>query len=154
MDEANATADNPNALASITASADKIVKTILIQFRRYKLNLYWQNLHMKNKIMLLLKSFEKVENSKVKDEGLIQVVKLRLADAQLAQNKYDEALKTLSGDVDPAFKATVEELRGDIFVAKKDIDSAKKHIKLHGIRYWNVNKSDKFYKLNSKVLAF
>ena len=43
--------------------------------------------------MLLLKSFEKVENSKVKDEGLIQVVKLRLADAQLAQNKYDEALK-------------------------------------------------------------
>ncbi|EPK4980328.1 YfgM family protein [Acinetobacter baumannii] len=26
MDEANATADNPNALASITASADKIVK--------------------------------------------------------------------------------------------------------------------------------
>lgn len=48
---------------------------------------------MKNKIMLLLKSFEKVENSKVKDEGLIQVVKLRLADAQLAQNKYDEALK-------------------------------------------------------------
>lgn len=59
MDEANATADNPNALASITASADKIVKTILIQFRRYKLNLYWQNLHMKNKIMLLLKSFEK-----------------------------------------------------------------------------------------------
>ncbi len=79
---------------------------------------------------------------------------MRLADAQLAQNKYDEALKTLSGDVDPAFKATVEELRGDIFVAKKDIDSAKKHIKLHGIRYWNVNKSDKFYKLNSKVLAF
>ena len=51
---------------------------------------------------------------------------MRLADAQLAQNKYDEALKTLSGDVDPAFKATVEELRGDIFVAKKDIDSAKK----------------------------
>lgn len=31
----------------------------------------------------------------------------------------------MSGDVDPAFKATVEELRGDIFVAKKDIDSAK-----------------------------
>ena len=28
MDEANATADNPNALASITASADKIVKTV------------------------------------------------------------------------------------------------------------------------------
>ncbi len=54
-------------------------------------------------MLLLEKALKKVENSKVKDEGLIQVVKLRLADAQLAQNKYDEALKTLSGNVDPAF---------------------------------------------------
>lgn len=79
---------------------------------------------------------------------------MRLADAQLAQNKYDEALKTLSGDVDPAFKATVEELRGDIFVAKKDIDSAKKAYQAAWDSLLNVNKSDKFYKLNSKVLAF
>lgn len=98
----------------------------MIQFRQYKLNLYWQNTYEKQDYAAAEKALKKVENSKVKDEGLIQVVKLRLADAQLAQNKYDEALKTLSGNVDPAFKATVEELRGDIFVAKKDIDSAKK----------------------------
>ncbi len=56
MDEANATADNPNALASITASADKIVKDD-IRFSSGDTNsiCVWQNLHMKNKIMLLLK---------------------------------------------------------------------------------------------------
>jgi predicted negative regulator of RcsB-dependent stress response len=84
---------------------------------------------------------------------LIQIVKLRLADAQLAQNKYDEALKTLSGDVDPAFKATVEELRGDIFVARK-ILILRKSVSSAWDSLLNVNKNDKFYKLNSKVLAF
>ena len=72
------------------------------------------------------KALKKVENTKVKDAGLVQIVKLRLADAQLAQKKYDEALKTLSNVTEPAFKASVEELRGDIFVAKKDNASARK----------------------------
>ncbi|MBP2989175.1 tetratricopeptide repeat protein [Acinetobacter baumannii] len=127
MDEANATADNPNALASITASADKIVKDDIDSVQAIQTQFVLAKLaYEKQDYAAAEKALKKVENSKVKDEGLIQVVKLRLADAQLAQNKYDEALKTLSGDVDPAFKATVEELRGDIFVAKKDIDSAKK----------------------------
>lgn len=57
---------------------------------------------------------------------MLQIVKIRLADSQLAQKKYDEALKTLSNVTEPAFKATAEELRGDIFVAKKDTASAQK----------------------------
>ena len=69
------------------------------------------------------KALKKVENSAVKDAGLVQIVKLRLADAQLAQKKYDEALKTLANVAEPTFKATVDELRGDIFVAKKDTES-------------------------------
>ena len=56
----------------------------------------------------------------------MQVVKLRLADAQLAQKKYDAALKTLTAVTEPAFKATAEELRGDIYVAKKDTAAAAK----------------------------
>ena len=56
----------------------------------------------------------------------MQIVKIRLADSQLAQKKYDEALKTLSNVSEPAFKATVDELRGDIYVAKKDVESARK----------------------------
>lgn len=72
------------------------------------------------------KALKKVENSKVDDAGLMQVLKLRLAYAQLAQKKYDEALKTLSAVNDPAFKATAEEARGDVYVAKNDIENAKK----------------------------
>ena len=66
------------------------------------------------------------ENSKLKDAGILQIVKLRLANAQLAQKKYDEALKTLAGVTEPAFKATAEEEKGDIYVAKNDIENAKK----------------------------
>lgn len=84
----------------------------------------------------------------------MQIVKLRLADAQLAQKKYDEALKTLSNVTEPAFKASVEELRGDIFVAKKTMHLLVKRIKVRGIVCLNVSKSVSFYKLNSKVLAF
>ena len=72
------------------------------------------------------KALKKVENSKVKDAGLVQIVKIRLADSQLAQKKYDDALKTLSTVTEPAFKATADELRGDIYVAKKDNASARK----------------------------
>ena len=72
------------------------------------------------------KALKKVENAKDGDAGLLQVVKLRLAYAQLAQKKYDEALKTLTAVSDPAFKATAEEARGDIYVAKNDIENAKK----------------------------
>ncbi|HJE53376.1 MAG TPA: tetratricopeptide repeat protein, partial [Acinetobacter pseudolwoffii] len=60
------------------------------------------------------------------DKGLVQVVKLRLAYAQLAQKKYDAALKTLEAVTEPAFKATADEARGDIYVAKNDIENAKK----------------------------
>ncbi len=53
-------------------------------------------------------------------------MKLRLGYAQLAQNKYDEALKTFNLVTEPTFKAVVEEARGDVYVAKKDIENAKK----------------------------
>lgn len=127
MDEAKAAAGQPNALAALSETADKIVKedpdsaqAIQTQFIMAKLA------YDKQDYAAAEKALKKVENSKLKDAGLLQIVKLRLADAQLAQNKFDEALKTLSGVTEPAFKATADELRGDIFVAKKDNESACK----------------------------
>ena len=72
------------------------------------------------------KALKKVENSKVDDDGLVQIVKLRLAYAQLAQKKFDDAIKNLALVKDPAFKATADEALGDVYVAKNDIENAKK----------------------------
>ncbi|RZF50766.1 tetratricopeptide repeat protein [Acinetobacter halotolerans] len=127
MDEAKVISDQPNAFATISESADKIVKedansvhAIQTQFLLAKLA------YDKDDYAAAEKALKKVENTTVKDAGLVQIVKLRLADAQLAQKKYDEALKTLANVTEPTFKATVDELRGDIFVAKKDTESARK----------------------------
>ena len=127
MDEAKAVSGQPNALATVSEAADKIVKddadsvqAIQTQFILAKLA------YDKQDYAAAEKALKKVENSKVKDAGLLQIVKIRLADSQLAQKKYDEALKTLSTVTEPAFKATADELRGDIYVAKKDNASARK----------------------------
>ena len=127
MDEAKAMADQPKALAKLSETADQIVKddadsvqAIQAQFVLAKLAYDQQDYAAAERAL------QKVENSKVKDAGLVQIVRLRLADAQLAQKKYDAALKTLSGVVEPTFKASVDELRGDIFVAKNDIPAASK----------------------------
>lgn len=127
MDEAKAVAGQPNAFATVSEAADKIVKddadsvqAIQTQFILAKLA------YEKQDYAAAEKALKKVENSKVKDAGLMQIVKIRLADSQLAQKKYDEALKTLSNVSEPAFNATVDELRGDIYVAKKDVESARK----------------------------
>ena len=127
MDDVQATAGQANAFATVSEAADKIVKhdanavqAIQTQFILAKLA------YDKQDYAAAEKALKTVENSKVKDAGLVQVVKLRLADAQLAQKKYDAALKTLTAVTEPAFKATAEELRGDIYVAKKDTAAAAK----------------------------
>ena len=127
MDEAKAVSGQPNALATVSEAADKIVKddadsvqAIQTQFILAKLA------YDKQDYAAAEKALKKVENSKVKDAGLLQIVKIRLANSQLAQKKYDDALKTLSTVTEPAFKATADELRGDIYVAKKDNASARK----------------------------
>ena len=119
MDEVKTTANQPNAFATVSEDANA-VQAVQTQFILAKLA------YDKHDYVAAEKALKKVENSKVKDAGLLQIVKLRLADAQLAQKKYDEALKTLEAVTEPAFKATAEELRGDIFVAKKDTTSARK----------------------------
>ncbi|KAB0627535.1 tetratricopeptide repeat protein [Acinetobacter gandensis] len=125
MDDAQtATGD---AFTQLSATADKIVKEApdspqAIQTQLLMAKLAYDKADYAN----AEKALKKVENSKVDDAGLIQLVKLRLAYAQLAQKKYDEALKTLEAVKEPAFTATADEARGDIYVAKNDIENAKK----------------------------
>lgn len=125
MDDAqSATGD---AFTQLSATADKIVKEApdspqAIQTQLLMAKLAYDKADYAN----AEKALKKVENSKVDDAGLVQLVKLRLAYAQLAQKKFDQALKTLEAVNEPAFQATADEARGDVYVAKNDIENAKK----------------------------
>lgn len=63
-----------------------------------------------------------VDNAK--DEGLVQVARLRVARVLFAQDKPDEALAALSGEAG-SFASLYEELRGDIQLAKGDATAAR-----------------------------
>ncbi|WP_443612200.1 YfgM family protein [Acinetobacter pseudolwoffii] len=125
MDDAQAT--QGDAFAKLSETADKIVKEAPDSAQAIQTQLVMAKLaYDKEDYAVAEKALQKVENSKLDDKGLVQVVKLRLAYAQLAQKKYDAALKTLEAVTEPAFKATADEARGDIYVAKNDIENAKK----------------------------
>lgn len=66
------------------------------------------------------------QSSKVDDEGLKAIAALRLAYVQISKDELDTALKTLDAIKTEAFIPSVAEARGDIYVAKKDHDSAIK----------------------------
>ena len=127
MDDAQGLEGNPSAFATLSTAADKIMKEApdtvqAIQSQMVMAKVAYDN----GKYADAERALQRVENTKIDDVGLLQIVKLRLADAQLAQNKYDAALKTLAAVTEPAFKATAEEARGDVYVAKKEIENAKK----------------------------
>ncbi len=59
-----------------------------------------------------------------KDTELRQIARLRLARVLTDMGKYDEALKTLADPMSAAFASPYHEVRGDTYVAKKDIPAA------------------------------
>ncbi len=61
-----------------------------------------------------------------KQETVQNVARLRLARLLLADNKINEAQAMLSTGVSDAYASLANEIRGDIFVAKGDIEQAKK----------------------------
>ncbi len=116
-----------DAFAKLADTADKIVKEAPDSAQAIQTQLVMAKLaYDKEDYAAAERALKKVENSKLDDAGLVQLVKLRLSYAQLAQKKYDAALKTLEAVTEPAFKATADEARGDIYVAKNDIENAKK----------------------------
>ncbi|OTG84751.1 YfgM family protein [Acinetobacter sp. ANC 4648] len=127
MDDAKAASGNEKAFVALAGVADKIVKDDPNSVQALQAQLVMARLaYDKADYATAERELKKVENSQIKDAGLVQLVKIRLADAQLAQKKYDEALKTLSSVTEPAFKATAEEAKGDVYVAKNDTENAKK----------------------------
>lgn len=58
------------------------------------------------------------------------VARTRLAAVLMEQKKYDDALKVLDGNKDPAFVASVADLRGDIMLAQGRLDEARAAFKL------------------------
>lgn len=71
------------------------------------------------------KALTQAVSLKVEDQGLVNIAWLRLARVQAAQNKFDAAFASLKNVSAPAFSASADELRGDIFVQKNDNKAAK-----------------------------
>jgi predicted negative regulator of RcsB-dependent stress response len=59
-----------------------------------------------------------------KDSELRQIARLRLARVLTDQGKSDEAIKLLEGPIPQAYAAPYHEVRGDAYLAKKDIAHA------------------------------
>ncbi|WP_139850835.1 YfgM family protein [Acinetobacter pullicarnis] len=127
MEQAGAMQQDPNAFGALVATADQIVKADPDSVQALQSQLVMARVaYDKADYATAERELNKVAQSKIKDEGLLAIVNIGLADSQLAQKKYDAALQTLSTVTVPAFKATVEEARGDVYVAKNDTENAKK----------------------------
>ena len=61
-----------------------------------------------------------------KNANLVGVARLRLAGMQMDAKQYDEALKTLQGDLPEEFNALANDRRGDILLAQNKKDEAIK----------------------------
>lgn len=59
------------------------------------------------------------------DDEYKSVARLRLAGVQLDQKAYDDALKTLSGDILPQFAAEAADRKGDVLVAQNKLLDAR-----------------------------
>ena len=59
------------------------------------------------------------------NEEFKSIAKLRLAGVLLDEKAYDEALKTLGGDILPQFAAEVNDRKGDVLVAQNKLAEAR-----------------------------
>jgi predicted negative regulator of RcsB-dependent stress response len=66
-----------------------------------------------------------VAQSHAKDDNLLASVNLRLARVQLQEKKLDEALKTLEGVKGEGWISLMQDVRGDVLLAKGDIAGAR-----------------------------
>ncbi len=60
-----------------------------------------------------------------KQDAVQNITRIRLARFLLAENKVDEAQAIISNGMSDAYKSLADEIRGDIFVAKGEIEQAK-----------------------------
>lgn len=60
-----------------------------------------------------------------KDKGLVDIARLRLSAVYIDQKKFDKAMALLLEKHDPAFDPLYYTARGDLYVAKGDINKAR-----------------------------
>jgi len=63
--------------------------------------------------------------SNTKDKGLLSIATLRLADVYIDQKKFDKALDILTQNHNDAFSILFYSKRGDLYVAKGELDRAR-----------------------------
>ncbi|MEJ2115758.1 MAG: tetratricopeptide repeat protein [Gammaproteobacteria bacterium] len=61
-----------------------------------------------------------------KQDAVQSITRIRLARLLLSENKVDEAQAIISNGMSDAYKSLADEIRGDVFVAKGEIEQAKK----------------------------
>lgn len=71
-------------------------------------------------------TLKQAEAINLDDAGLTAITKLRLGQSLLAAGNTDEALGIANGEFPKAFESSKQELLGDIYVQKNDIENAKK----------------------------
>lgn len=71
------------------------------------------------------KTLEQAQTLELGDEGLTAITKLRLAQVLLASGDMDKALGLVNATLPKAFEPSRQELLGDIYVAKNDVNNAK-----------------------------
>jgi predicted negative regulator of RcsB-dependent stress response len=74
------------------------------------------------------KQLEWVMNNGVEEHR--GVARMRLAAVLMDQKKYEDALRTLDGNTDPAFAAMAADLRGDVMLAQGRMDEARSAYKV------------------------
>ena len=127
IDQAQSLAGDQSAYNKLAPTADTILKKNLDSVQAIQAELVMAKVAFdQGNYVAAERELKKVQNVKVDDEGLLQLVNLHLAYTQAAQKKYDDALKTLDLVKVPAFKASADEARGDIYVAKNDVAQARK----------------------------
>ena len=127
LNQVEMASQDKTAYSKLSADADKIVQespdsaqAVQAQLLVAKLAFEREDYATANKVLT------QATQSKVKDEGLKAIAKLHLAHTQVAQKQTDAALKTLESIHLAAFTPSVEEAKGDIFVAKNNPEAAIK----------------------------
>jgi predicted negative regulator of RcsB-dependent stress response len=69
----------------------------------------------------------RAQRAKVTDTGIVEIIDIRIARLLLLTGKAEDAQKELAKLTNPRYPQIVEELRGDVAVARGQRDEARKH---------------------------
>ena len=127
LNQAQKAAEDEAAFKALKADADKIVAEFPDTVQALQAQLLVAQLAFdRQDFKTAAETLTQASSSKIKDEGLIAIAKLRLAYTQVELKQLDAALKTLDEIKIVEFTPSVQEARGDIYVQKQDVESAKK----------------------------